>query len=58
MIRQISRSRGMNVAEKLPADSAAFVAASYEALLAAALACADEADLPAAISRRHDGAGG
>ena len=58
MIQQISRSRGMKVAEEFPADWAAFVAASYEALLGAALAGADEADLLAAISRRHDGADG
>ena len=58
MVRQMLRSRGIDVAEEFPADSAAFVAASDEALLAAALACADEADSLAAISRPHDGASG
>ena len=42
MVRQILRSRGIEVAEGFPAAAAAFAAASEEVLLAAAFACADE----------------
>ena len=42
MVRQILLSRGIEVAERFPADAAAFAAASEQVLLAAAFACADE----------------
>ena len=57
MVRQILRSRGIEVSPRFPADAAAFTAASEEALLAAALGCADEAGFLAALrrARDHDG---
>ena len=51
MIRQILRSRGIEVAEGFPADAQAFAAASEEVLLAAAFACTSEAGFLAAIRR-------
>ena len=49
MVRQILRSRGIEVAEGFPADAEAFAAASEEALLAAAFACTTEVDFLAAL---------
>lgn len=49
MVRQILRSRGIEVGEGFPADAAAFSAASEASLLEAALACANEADFLAAL---------
>ena len=51
MVRQILRSRGIEVAEGFPADAEAFAAASEEVLLAAALACTNDADFLAALRR-------
>ncbi len=49
MVRQILRSRGIEVGEGFPADAVAFSAASEASLLEAALACANEADFLAAL---------
>ena len=57
MVRQILRSRGIEVSPRFPADAAAFAAASEEALLAAALGCAAEADFIAALRRLRDQGG-
>ena len=54
MVRQILRSRGIEVSARFDTATEAFAAASAEALLAAALGCADEADFLAALRRlRH-----
>ena len=53
MVRQILRSRGIEVSAGFAADAEAFAAASEEALLAAAFGCADEADFLAALRRSH-----
>ena len=57
MVRQILRSRGIAVSAGFSADAEAFAAASEEALLAAALGCADEADSLAALRRSRDQGG-
>ena len=49
MVRQILLSRGIEVSAEFPADAAAFSAAAEDVLLAAALACADEADFMRAV---------
>ena len=54
MIRQILRSRGIEVSSKFDTATEAFAAASVEALLTAALGCADEADFRAALRRSGD----
>ena len=54
MVRQILRSRGIAVSARFATDTEAFAAASEEALLAAALGCADEADFIAALRRLRD----
>ena len=51
MVRQILRSRGIEVSEGFPAGAVAFAAASEAAPLSAALACEDEADFLAALAR-------
>ena len=51
MVRQILRSRGIEVAERFPADAEAFAAASEEVLLAAAFTCTNDADFLAALRR-------
>ena len=51
MVRQILRSRGIEVSEGFPAGAAAFAAASEAALLSAALACTDQADFLSALAR-------
>ena len=51
MVRQILRSRGIEVSAKFDTAAEAFAAASGEALLAAAVGCADEADFLAALRR-------
>ena len=51
MVRQILRSRGIEVSATFDTATEAFAAASAEALLAAALGCADEADFLAALRR-------
>ena len=53
MVRQILRSRAIEVSAGFAADAEAFAAASEEALLAAAFGCADEADFLAALRRSH-----
>ena len=53
MVRQILRSRGIEVSEGFPAGAAAFAAASEAVLIAAALACADEMDFLAALPGSH-----
>ena len=50
MIRQILRSRGIEVSERFSA-SPAFAVASEAELLAAALACTDEVDFLATLDR-------
>ena len=55
MVRQILRSRGIEVGRGFPADAAAFAAASEASLLEAALACTDEADFLAALRTRKTG---
>ena len=57
MVREILRSRGIAVSARLSADAEAFAAASEEALLAAALGCADEAHFLAALRRSRDQGG-
>ena len=54
MVRQILRSRGIEVSARFPTATEAFAAASEEALLAAAIGCADEADFLAALGRSRD----
>ncbi|MCY4374748.1 MAG: Uma2 family endonuclease [Spirochaetaceae bacterium] len=51
MVRRILRSRGIEVSEGFPAGAAAFAAASEDALLSAAFACADQAEFLAALAR-------
>ncbi len=51
MVRQILRSRGIEVSARFSTDTEAVAAASEEALLAAALGCADEAEFLAALRR-------
>ena len=51
MVRQILRSRGIELSEGFPAGAAAFAAASEAALLSAALACTDQADFLSALAR-------
>ena len=55
MVRQILRSRGIEVSARFSTATEAFAAASEEALLAAALGCADEAGFLAAM-RTHGSA--
>ena len=57
MVREILRSRGIAVSARFSAAAEAFAAASEEALLAAALGCADEADFLAALRRSRDHGG-
>ena len=57
MVRQILRSRGIEVSARFSTDTEAFAAASEEALLEAALGCADEADFLAALRRLRDQGG-
>ena len=57
MVRQILRSRGIEVSARFSTDTEAFAAASEEALLAAALGCADEAEFLAALRRSRDPGG-
>ena len=57
MVRQILRSRGIEVSARFDTATEAFAAASQEALLAAALGCADEADFLAALRRSRDRGG-
>ena len=54
MVRQILRSRRIAVSARFSTDTEAFAAASVEALLAAALGCANEADFLAALRRSRD----
>ena len=54
MVHQILRSRGIEVSARFDTATAAFAAASEEALLAAALGCADEEDFLAALRRLRD----
>ena len=54
MVRQFLRSRGIEVSARFSTDTEAFAAASEEALLAAALGCADEADSLAKLRRPRD----
>ena len=54
MVRQILRSRGIEVSARFDTATEAFAAASEEALLAAALGCVDEADFIAALRRPRD----
>ena len=58
MVRQILRSRGIAVSARFSTATAAFAAASEEALLAAALGCADEAGFIIAALRRARDQGG
>ena len=51
MVRQILRSRGIEVSEEFPVAAAAFAAASEDALLSAAFACADQVEFLAALAR-------
>ncbi len=57
MVRQILLSRGIEVSARLSTATEAFAAASEEALLAAALGCADEAEFLAALRRLRDQGG-
>ena len=57
MVRQILRSRGIEVSARFPTATEAFAAASEEALLAAALGCADEAEFLVALRRARDQGG-
>ena len=54
MVRQILRSRGIEVSARFDTATEAFAAASDEALLAAALGCVDEADSLAMLRRSRD----
>jgi hypothetical protein len=51
MVRQILRSRGVEVSAGFDTATEAFAAADEEALLAAALGCVDEADFLSALRR-------
>ena len=51
IVRQILRSRGIEVGADFPADAAAFAAASEALLLEAAQACANESEFRAALRR-------
>jgi len=51
MVRQILRSRGIEVSKGFPAGATAFAAASEDALLSAASACADQAEFLATLAR-------
>ena len=55
MVRQILRSRGLEVSEDFPAGAAAFAASSDEAIAAAALACSSERDFLARLDRTLGG---
>ena len=57
MVRQILRSRGVAVSARFSAATEALAAAPEEALLAAALGCADEAEFLAALRRSRDPGG-
>ena len=57
MVRQILRSRGIAVSAGFSAAAEALAAASEEALLAAALGCADEAEFLAALRRSRQSGG-
>ncbi|MDE0445701.1 MAG: hypothetical protein OXH96_03435 [Spirochaetaceae bacterium] len=57
MVRQILRSRGIAVSARFSAAAEALAAASEEALLAAALGYADEAEFLAALRRSRHPAG-
>ena len=57
MVRQILRSRGVAVSARFSAATEALATASEEALLAAALGCADEAEFLAALRRSRDPGG-
>jgi hypothetical protein len=54
MVRQILRTRGVEVSARFDTATEAFAAASVEALLTAALGCTDEADFLAALWRLRD----
>ena len=54
MVRQILRTRGIEMSARFDTATEAFAAASVEALLTAALGCADEADFLAALRRLLD----
>ena len=51
MVRQVLRSRGIEVSDGFPGDTEAFSVASEAVLLATALACADEAGFLAALAQ-------
>ena len=51
MVRQILRSRGIEVSAEFLAGAEAFAAASEDVLLSAAFACADQAEFLAALAR-------
>ena len=51
MVRQILRSRGIEVSEEFPGDATALAAATEAALLTAAFACTDQTDFLAALAR-------
>ncbi len=57
MVRQILQSRGIAVSARFSAATAAFATASDEALLAAAIGCADETEFLAALRRPRDQGG-
>ena len=57
MVRQILRSRGIEVSARFSTATEAFAAASEEALLAAALGCPDEAGFLATLRRARDQGG-
>ena len=57
MVRQILQSRGVAVSARFSTAAEAVAAASEEALLAAALGCADEAEFLAAVRRSRDPGG-
>ena len=54
MVRQILRSRGIEVTARFDTATGAVAAASEEALLTAALGCTDEADFLAALLQVRD----
>ena len=54
MVRQILRSRGIEVSARFGTATEAFAAASEEALLTAALGCTDEAEFLATLRRLRD----
>ena len=54
MVRQILRSRGIEVSARSSTDTEAFAAASEEALLTTALGCTDETDFLAALRQSRD----